>query len=103
MMLLFAIIAGFILDLLIGDPRWLPHPICLIGNLISFLENLLRSIFGKSSRGLLVGGAVLVILVLAFSFCVPFLVLACRKNQSVACFCGREFYVLSNFCNALFT
>ena len=24
---LFAIIVGFILDLLIGDPRWLPHPI----------------------------------------------------------------------------
>ena len=38
MMLLFAIIAGFILDLLIGDPRWLPHPICLIGNLISSLQ-----------------------------------------------------------------
>ena len=76
MMLLFAIIAGFILDLLIGDPRWLPHPICLIGNLISFLEKLLRSIVGKSSRGLLVGGAVLVILVLTFSFCIPFLLLA---------------------------
>ncbi len=80
MMLLFAIIAGFILDLLIGDPRWLPHPICLIGNLISFLEKLLRSIFGKSSRGLFVGGAVLVILVLAFSFCVPFLVLALAEK-----------------------
>lgn len=79
-MLLFAIIVGFILDLLIGDPRWLPHPICLIGNLISFLEKLLRSIFGKSSRGLLVGGAVLVILVLAFSFCVPFLVLALAEK-----------------------
>lgn len=104
MMLLFAIIAGFILDLLIGDPRWLPHPICLIGNLISFLEKLLRSIFGKSSRGLLVGGAVLVILVLAFSFCVPFFSIGFgRKNQSVVGFCCREFYVLSNFCNALFT
>ena len=76
MMLLFAIIAGFVLDLLIGDPRWLPHPICLIGNLISFLEKLLRSVFGKTSRGLLAGGAVLVVLVLAFSFCIPFLLLA---------------------------
>lgn len=67
MMLLFAIIVGFILDLLIGDPRWLPHPICLIGNLISFLEKLLRSILEKA-RVAVVGGAVLVILVLAFSF-----------------------------------
>ncbi len=75
MMLLFAIIAGFILDLLLGDPRWLPHPICLIGNLISFLEKLLRGIVGKSEKGLLFGGALLVILVLTFSFVVPFLIL----------------------------
>lgn len=103
MMLLFAIIAGFILDLLIGDPRWLPHPICLIGNLISFLEKLLRSVFGKSSRGLLVGGAVLVILVLTFFVLYSIYSIGFgRKNRSVACFCCRDFYVLSNFCNALF-
>ena len=29
---------GFLLDLLLGDPYWLPHPIRLIGNWISFLE-----------------------------------------------------------------
>ena len=34
MMTLGAIVAGFILDLIFGDPHWLPHPICLIGNLI---------------------------------------------------------------------
>ena len=32
MMTLGAIVAGFILDLIFGDPHWLPHPICLIGN-----------------------------------------------------------------------
>ena len=30
-----ALAAGFILDLMIGDPRWLYHPVCLIGNRIS--------------------------------------------------------------------
>lgn len=25
-----ALAAGFILDLMIGDPRWLYHPVCLI-------------------------------------------------------------------------
>lgn len=30
--------AGFLMDLLLGDPYWLPHPIRLIGNWISFLE-----------------------------------------------------------------
>ena len=32
-----ALAAGFILDLMIGDPRLLYHPVCLIGNLIAFL------------------------------------------------------------------
>jgi adenosylcobinamide-phosphate synthase len=30
--------AGFILDLLCGDPRWLPHPVRLIGRLVSWAE-----------------------------------------------------------------
>ncbi|SHJ58877.1 adenosylcobinamide-phosphate synthase CbiB [Hespellia stercorisuis] len=29
---------GFLLDLLMGDPYWMPHPIRLIGNGIAFLE-----------------------------------------------------------------
>ena len=33
-----AFIAGFLLDMLLGDPYWLPHPIRAIGNLISRLE-----------------------------------------------------------------
>ena len=33
-----AFLAGFILDLLCGDPHWLPHPIRLIGNFIGILE-----------------------------------------------------------------
>ena len=41
--------AGFILDLIIGDPRWLYHPVCLIGNLISVLEKGIRRIFQKTN------------------------------------------------------
>lgn len=33
-----AFFAGFLLDLLLGDPYWLPHPIRLIGSLIAKLE-----------------------------------------------------------------
>ena len=33
-----AFFAGFILDLILGDPYWLFHPIRLIGSLISGLE-----------------------------------------------------------------
>ena len=34
---------GFLLDLLLGDPYWLPHPIRLIGSLITKTEKCLRS------------------------------------------------------------
>ena len=43
--------AGFILDLLMGDPRWLYHPVCLIGNLISILEKGIRRVFPKPDKG----------------------------------------------------
>lgn len=36
-------IAGFVLDLLIGDPHFIPHPVRLIGSLISFLDKRLNS------------------------------------------------------------
>lgn len=72
---LLAILFGFILDLIFGDPHWLPHPICLIGNLISFLDKRLRKLFGPSDRGLLFGGFVLVVLVTSIAFIVPFVIL----------------------------
>ena len=33
--------AAFLLDCLLGDPHWLPHPICLIGKRVPriFLKN----------------------------------------------------------------
>ena len=75
MLTLVAITLGFILDLIIGDPHSLPHPICLIGNLISWLEKVLRKIFSFSEKGLLCGGAVLVLLVTGTCFVIPFAIL----------------------------
>lgn len=37
--------AAFIIDLVIGDPRWLPHPVILIGKVIERLEIFLRRLF----------------------------------------------------------
>ena len=64
---LFALLLGFLLDLLLGDPRWLPHPIRAIGALIAALEKILRKIFPKNRSGQLAGGVALVILVLVLS------------------------------------
>ena len=39
---IFAFIAGFVLDLLIGDPHFIPHPVRIIGSLISFCDQRLN-------------------------------------------------------------
>ena len=70
-----ALAIGFVLDLLIGDPRWLYHPICVIGNLIAVLEKAIRRVFPKSNGGELAGGFVIVVLICLFSGGVPLLVL----------------------------
>jgi len=36
---------AFVLDILVGDPRWLPHPIRMIGKCIEYLEVILRKAF----------------------------------------------------------
>ena len=64
MKLLTAVILGFLLDLLLGDPHWMPHPVVFIGKLISLLERGLRRIFPKTPRGERTAGVFLVILVL---------------------------------------
>lgn len=71
-----ALAVGFLLDLIFGDPRWLYHPVCLIGNLISVLEKGIRRIFPKTNAGELAGGVVETILVCLFSFGVPAVLLS---------------------------
>lgn len=72
---LLALILGFILDLIFGDPNWLYHPICVIGNLVAFLEKKIQKIFPKSEKGQLAGGVLEVLLVCLISFAVPFVVI----------------------------
>ena len=66
---------GFLLDCLFGDPHNPWHPICLIGNLISFLEKKIRHLFPKSPKGELAGGMLLVLLVPVISVAIPILIL----------------------------
>lgn len=61
---LLAVLTGCFLDFLLGDPRWLWHPVCGIGNLITSLEKALRKWFPKGDKGELIAGRFLVVLVL---------------------------------------
>ena len=70
-----ALILGFLIDLLLGDPRWLYHPVRIIGNGISLLEKILRSMFPKTPGGEKTAGFFLVLLICIGSGGVPFLLL----------------------------
>lgn len=63
-----ALLIGFLLDLCLGDPEWLPHPVRTMGSLIAFLEKRIRRGFGKTPKGELVGGVFLTVLVLLTVF-----------------------------------
>ncbi|HIX76036.1 MAG TPA: adenosylcobinamide-phosphate synthase CbiB [Candidatus Fusicatenibacter merdavium] len=71
-----ALLTGYILDLLFGDPRQIYHPIRIIGNLISVLEKGIRKVFPKTPGGELAGGVVLVLLTVGISTVVPAVLLA---------------------------
>lgn len=66
-----ALVGGFLLDLLIGDPHGFPHFVCGIGNLISRLQTILRRIFPKTKLGERLAGACMAVLVLLISGGVP--------------------------------
>lgn len=72
---LIALCIGFLLDLLLGDPHWLYHPIRLIGSLINKTESILRKVFPKSAKGEGLAGLFLVIIVAGLSTVIPVILL----------------------------
>ena len=70
-----ALILGFCLDLLIGDPHGIPHPVVYIGKLISATEKLARRLFPKTVRGENIAGGVIWVVVVLVSTGLPLLVL----------------------------
>ena len=70
-----ALLLGFILDLIIGDPHGLPHPVVGIGRLISALEKIFRKLLPSSPAGERAAGAFIWIITAGLSFALPFFIL----------------------------
>lgn len=66
------LLAGFLIDLILGDPYTLPHPVRAIGNLISRLEKFVRKKFPNNLR---IGGFFLVIAVILITSGITFAIL----------------------------
>ena len=72
---LYALILGFGLDLLIGDPHSIPHPVVYIGKLIDWTEKGMRKLFPKTVRGENFAGAAIWLIVVTVSTGLPALLL----------------------------
>ena len=77
-----AILTGFCIDCLLGDPHSLPHPVVLIGKLITALETRLRAYFPKDADGERKAGAVLWVITAGASFLVPLILLLALQRVS---------------------
>ena len=63
------LLIGWLLDLLLGDPSWLPHPVVGFGKMISFGEKRLN----KGSRRML-KGALMAIFLIGFVFAITWFI-----------------------------
>jgi len=85
---------AFVLDILFGDPRWLPHPIIWMGNAISFFEKRFRQWIVSPFRSglffalfLILGTWAVSTLVVYLSFCIhPFFGLGTQILMLFYCF-----------------
>ena len=67
---LIAFVSGFILDLLFGDPHFMPHPVKVMGRLIGFLTKKLNNGSGRKAKGFL-----MMLFLIVFSGDMSFLIL----------------------------
>ncbi|MBD7966603.1 adenosylcobinamide-phosphate synthase CbiB [Paenibacillus gallinarum] len=61
------VLAAYTLDLIIGDPRWIPHPVIAMGKAITGLENIIRKKV-TTDRGLRYAGFLFPLLIVTGAF-----------------------------------
>ena len=80
---LFALLIGFGIDLIVGDPHELPHPVVGIGKLISLLERRFHARFPRTARGEIFAGACIWLCTVLVSAGLPALILYGAQRVSV--------------------
>lgn len=88
-----ALVGGFLLDLLIGDPRFLYHPVRIIGNSIAFVEKAMRKKFPASPAGEHAGGLFTVIIICAESAFIPFILLFASYKINTALYIAVQTFL----------
>ena len=92
-MILYAVVGGFVLDAIFGDPAWLPHPVVFMGRVISRLEKFLRPRLPQTPQGELLGGGIVAFVLPVGTFL--FTALACLGAAKLSPWLGLA---LQMFC-----
>ncbi len=74
------LLIGFCIDILVGDPHGIPHPVVGMGKLIGFLERKLRDYLPKTPAAEKTAGTILWLIVVIISAGIPWIILL---------FCGK--------------
>lgn len=82
-MWLWILVLAITLDMILGDPYCLPHPVRWIGRLIVFTEDKIRSAFPKGGRGEYIGGIILVTIIVLLCTGIPYIVLLKAKQIQI--------------------
>lgn len=75
------LIVAVLIDFLIGDPYFLPHPVKLMGRIISFEESIARKLFKEEQ--LKFAGFLIVFVNIILGFSVPFFILSLIKPYKI--------------------
>jgi len=88
-----ALAAAYLLDWVVGDPRWFPHPVRLLGAVIQVLEKTARQLF-LSSKGLKAAGMAIVLIAAGGSIAAVLVLLAIAYGLNPAVGLAVETYIL---------
>ncbi len=72
MLFYFVLLAAVIIDLLIGDPDFITHPVVIIGRLISFLESIVKKLVKKSITEK-IAGIIIVLITVSLTYIVTYI------------------------------